>query len=117
MTDNQIKDYLKLTDTPTPPMHLEENIMEDIRNYRIRRSERIRSLKWLLILTLLTIALFVALFFYGETLFSSFSSFERLPDLSNRMLTIGAAGAFFFLLLFVDPILSAYARRRYERAR
>ena len=115
MKDEQIKKYLELTSTPTPPMHLEENIMNDIRAYRMKRAERIRSLRWLLILTLLSMALFVALFFYGEALFSSFNSLEHFPDLSKHLLIIGTGGAFLFLLLIVDPILSVYTRRKYER--
>ncbi|MEM1328670.1 MAG: hypothetical protein AAGI23_22130 [Bacteroidota bacterium] len=115
MTNNQIKKYLELTETPTPPMHLEENVMKDIRNYRVRRAARMQSLRWLVILTLLSMGLLIVLFFYGDTLLSAFGELESVPDLSKRNLTLGAGLAFLFLLVFVDPLLSMYTRRKYQQ--
>ncbi|MEM0993492.1 MAG: hypothetical protein AAF847_16095 [Bacteroidota bacterium] len=111
-----IKKYLELTETPTPPMHLENEVMEKIRTYQAKREERLQSLRWAILLTALSVILFILLLLYGEQVFSVLSKALSLPDISQQMLTAMTVGSLFFLLAFVDPILSLYMRRKYRRS-
>ncbi|MEM9888135.1 MAG: hypothetical protein AAF849_19740 [Bacteroidota bacterium] len=111
-----IRKYLELTEVPTPPMHLEEDVMERIRTYKVKQEKRMQSLRWGIILITLSIVLFVLFFLYGESVFKVLSAELSLPDLSQQMPSTATLGGLFFLLAFVDPILSLYVRRRYKKA-